>query len=116
MSFGGKHKMSKPNIDGKCSEKKNNKFLSYAAIFTMPIEGIFFFGIAVGWPNLAEILKAQGVYANVCETETKNTTMVNCPTRDEFFTAVGTVGSITMNSMVFPLGLIFDRYGSFITR
>lgn len=108
--------MPKSIIEIKCPEKRNNKFLSYAAILTMPIEGIFFFGLAVGWPNLAEILKAQGVYADVCETEAGNTTTVNCPARDEFFTAVGTLGSITMNSMVFPLGLIFDRYGSFITR
>ena len=93
---------------------KHNKLFSYAAIFTMPIEGIFFFGLIIGWPNLAEILKAEGVYAEVCETGNSSTT--NCPARDELFASVGTLGSVTMNFVVFPLGFIFDRYGSFITR
>ena len=103
-------------MDKKLTETRLNKFLSYVSISTMAIEGIFFFGIAVGWPNLAEILKAQGVFAATCETNDVNSTLFNCPERDELFTAGGTLGSITMNSMVFPLGLIFDRYGSFITR
>ena len=95
---------------------KKNDFLIYASISTTAIEGIFFFGIIVGWPNLSEILKAQGVYAAVCDTNSVNATVINCPERDELFTAGGTLGSITMNSMVFPLGLIFDRFGTFITR
>ena len=94
--------------------RKYNKFFTYAAIFSMPIEGIFFFGLIIGWPNLAEILKSENVYAEVCETG--NSTLINCPVRDEIFASVGTLGSVTMNLMVFPLGIIFDRYGSFITR
>ena len=77
-------------------------------------EGIFFFGLIIGWPNLAEILKVEGVYAEVCQTG--NSSSFNCPERDELFSAVGTLGSMTMSFMVFPLGLLFDYYGSFVTR
>lgn len=91
---------------------KHNKVFIYAAIFSIPLEGLFFFGLIIGWSNLAEILKAEGVYAEVCQ----NGNLTSCSERDEIFSAVGTLGSITMNFMVFPLGLIFDRYGSFITR
>ena len=93
---------------------KHNKFFINAAIFSMPLEGLLFVGLIIGWPNLAEILKAEGVYAEVCQTG--NQSSVNCAERDEIFSAVGTLGRITMNFMVFPLGLLFDRYGTFITR
>ena len=93
---------------------KHDKLLIYATILTIPLEGLFFFGLIIGWSNLAEILKAEGVYADVCQTGNKS--LVNCAERDEIFAAVGTLGSITMNFMVFPLGLLFDRYGTFITR
>ena len=97
-------------------EPKYNTLFKYAAILTMPIEGIFFFGLINGWPNLAEILKVQGVYESACEIETSNSTVINCPERDELFSAAGTMGSIAMNCMTFPLGIIFDRYGSLIAR
>ena len=32
------------------------------ACCTMPIEGVFFFGTILGWPNLVEIYKTLGVY------------------------------------------------------
>ena len=91
-----------------------NRVFTYAAIFSMPLEGIFFFGLIFGSPNSAEILKVEGVYVEVCQTS--NSSSVNCPERDELFSAVGTLGSMTMSFMVFPLGLLFDYYGSFFTR
>ena len=59
------------------SDARYNQFFKYAAVLTMPLEGIFFFGLINGWPNLAEILKAQGVYAQVCEQQTSNATIIN---------------------------------------
>ena len=97
-----------------------NNFFKYVALFTMPIEGIFFFGLINGWPNLAELLKVQGVYESACaNSNISNMTdsgIINCNERDELFSAAGTLGSIVMNCMTFPLGMIFDRYGSLIAR
>ena len=93
-----------------------NTLFKYVAILTMPLEGIFFFGLINGWPNLVELLKVQGVYAEVCDVSSSNSTLVNCDERDELFSAAGTLGSIAMNVMTFPLGLIFDRYGSLLAR
>ena len=45
-----------------------NKVFKYAAVLTMPLEGFFFFGIVLGWPNLAELYKRQGVYSQVCQS------------------------------------------------
>ena len=109
-------KVEPENLEKEPKYPQYNTLLKYAAILTMPIEGIFFFGLINGWPNLAEILKVQGVYENACGIENSNTTVVNCPARDELFSAAGTMGSIAMNCMTFPLGIIFDRYGSLIAR
>ena len=48
----------------------------------MPLEGIFFFGILIGWPNLAELYKEAGVYESVCDknfTDVTQQVTINCP-------------------------------------
>ena len=48
----------------------------------MPLEGIFFFGILIGWPNLAELYKEAGIYESVCDKYVTNVTQrvtINCP-------------------------------------
>ena len=86
----------------------------------MPIEGIFFFGLIMGWPSLAELYKRQGVFENVCNSnETNNAFIgnyslitVNCEERDVTFSTAGTLGSISMSLATFPLGIILDKYGT----
>ena len=83
----------------------------------MPIEGVFFFGVIMGWPSLAELYKKQGVFESVCNQTawnvTLNGTVINCEERDVIFSTAGTLGSITMNMATFPLGIILDKYGTF---
>ena len=91
-------------------------------VCTMPIEGIFFFGLILGFPNLAEIYKQLGVYEFACNvTDSVNISsissdVINCNKRDFYFSTAATLGSISMNVCTFPLGVIFDRYGSFWSR
>ena len=54
--------------DAKKESMRFNKVFKYAAVLTMPLEGFFFFGIVLGWPNLAELYKRQGVYSQVCQS------------------------------------------------
>ena len=108
------------------SETRKDFCLKLLAVLTMPLEGIFFFGILIGWPNLAELYKEAGVYESLCDkyivanvTDVTNLTQpvtINCPERDVIFSAVGTLGSVTYNCMALPLGYILDNYGTFQSR
>ena len=93
----------------------------------MPIEGIFFFGLIMGYPNLAEIYKKLGVYESACDgvdavearmvtSNSSSNGVVNCNERDFYFSTAATLGSISMNVCTLPLGVIFDKYGSFWSR
>ena len=104
------------------SDSRKDFCLKLIAVITMPLEGIFFFGILVGWPNLAELYKEAGVYESLCDKYITNVTnitqpvTINCPERDVIFSAVGTLGSVTYNCMALPLGYILDNYGTFQAR
>ena len=76
-------------------EYKYNVLFKFVAILTMPIEGAFFFGTIMGWPNLAELYKQQGVYEDVCLNKTlvdSSTNTINCNERDELFSTAATLG------------------------
>lgn len=49
------------------TESRKDFYLKLVAVLTMPLEGIFFFGILIGWPNLAELYKEAGVYESLCD-------------------------------------------------
>ena len=82
-------------------EFKYNVLFKLVAILTMPIEGAFFFGTIMGWPNLAELYKQQGVYQDVCSNKMivdNSTLIINCNERDELFSWAATLGILTFNS------------------
>ena len=69
------------------SESRKDFCLKLIAVLTMPVEGIFFFGILIGWPNLAELYKEAGVYESVCNKNDTNMTQqvtINCPERQGY--------------------------------
>ena len=130
----------------------------------MPIEGIFFFGLLMGFTNLIEIYKQLGrgskdqsvqwtlwsdlkrrnqeynsdrsldlllgVYESACDLNdvlipNDNTTdqgfpdeneIINCNERDFYFSTASTLGVVSMSIFTFPLGIILDNYGCFISR
>ena len=41
----------------------------------MPLEGLFFFGVIMGWPSLAELYKKQGVFKDLCQSNNTNFTV-----------------------------------------
>ena len=64
------------------SDSRKHFYLKLIAVLSMPLEGIFFFGILIGWPNLAELYKESGVYESVCDKYVTNVTLhgtINCP-------------------------------------
>jgi hypothetical protein len=70
--------------------KNSKQHLNAVACFTMPLEGILFFGWIFGWPNIAEIYKKIGVYESKCDFSANTTSIVNgvvnCAERDKLFT------------------------------
>ena len=88
----------------------------------MPIEGIFFFGLILGFPNLAEIYKQLGVYEFACDTtdavnsSSTSSGVINCNERDFYFSTASTLGLVAMSIFTFPLGVILDNYGCFLSR
>ena len=43
-------------------------------VITMPLE-VFFFGVIMGWPSLAELYKKQGVFEHLCQFNHTNFTV-----------------------------------------
>ena len=81
----------------------------------------------MGYPNLAEIYKKLGVYESACDgvdavearmvtSNSSSNDVINCNERDFYFSTAATLGSISMNVCTLPLGVIFDKYGSFWSR
>ncbi|NXP54176.1 S43A3 protein, partial [Heliornis fulica] len=68
-----------------------------------------FCGIIFGWECL--------VFAGPTPTAGSNHTQnLDCSPQDEQFSLVFTVGSFMNNFMIFPMGFIFDRFGTTIAR
>lgn len=93
---------------------RHNTLLKHLAVWTMPVEGLFFFGLIMGWPSLTEVLKEEGVYDELCSID-KDDTLV-CTERDQILSNAGILGYISTLVSVLPLGFIFDHYGTFVTR
>jgi len=111
------------------NKNKYNTFLKLLSVLTMPIEGIFFFGLLMGFTNLVEIYKQLGVYESACDlndvlvpNDTTNqgfpneNEIVNCNERDFYFSTASTLGLVAMSIFTFPLGVILDNYGCFLSR
>uniref|UniRef100_A0A673W3X3 Solute carrier family 43 member 3a n=1 Tax=Salmo trutta TaxID=8032 RepID=A0A673W3X3_SALTR len=79
------------------------------------VENLCFSGIAYGWASLVFILKNDGYFSDLCDI-TANATDPDCSGQDEQFSLVFTVASFSMNFLRFPLGFLFDRFGTMATR
>nr|XP_002125124.1 solute carrier family 43 member 3-like [Ciona intestinalis] len=93
-----------------------------AAVF----DTLLFGGIIFGWPSLDFVLKREGYFSSKCEIETadlKNDTAVassekilNCPSQDIALSLVYTLSSTLGGISSFPLGYLFDRFGTWKFR
>ncbi|NWU52217.1 S43A3 protein, partial [Dromas ardeola] len=79
-----------------------------------------FCGIIFGWASLVFVLKDLGYFEELCEpagTSGPNRTLLpDCSRQDEQFSLVFTIGSFMNNFMTFPMGFIFDRFGTTVAR
>ncbi|NWI50838.1 S43A3 protein, partial [Calyptomena viridis] len=76
-----------------------------------------FCGIIFGWASLVFVLKKLGYFQWLCQPPTNNFTQtLDCSAQDEQFSLVFTIGSFMNNFMTFPMGFIFDRFGTMAAR
>ncbi|NWR55658.1 S43A3 protein, partial [Bucorvus abyssinicus] len=78
-----------------------------------------FCGVIFGWASLVFVLKSLGYFGELCRNATlpdSNGTLPDCSGQDEQFSLVFTIGSFMNNFMTFPMGFIFDRFGTAVAR
>ncbi|NWT14151.1 S43A3 protein, partial [Vireo altiloquus] len=79
-----------------------------------------FCGIIFGWASLVFVLKDLGYFEGLCQpsaTPGPNLTLgSDCSRQDEQFSLVFTIGSFMNNFMTFPMGVVFDRFGTMAAR
>ncbi|XP_032546836.1 solute carrier family 43 member 3 [Chiroxiphia lanceolata] len=76
-----------------------------------------FCGIIFGWASLVFVLKEQGYFWWLCQpSPTNHTEGLDCSAQDEQFSLVFTIGSFMNNFMTFPMGVVFDRFGTLAAR
>ncbi|XP_074904698.1 equilibrative nucleobase transporter 1 isoform X1 [Buteo buteo] len=79
-----------------------------------------FCGVIFGWASLVFVLKDLGYFKDLCQptaTPSPNRTLLpDCSGQDEQFSLVFTIGSFMNNFMTFPMGFIFDRFGTTVAR
>lgn len=96
------------------------------------VESLFFSGVAYGWASLVFVLKADGYFAAYCVNSTSGNDHVvqtgtimqsgnhsriyDCTGQDEQFSLVMCVALISNTIIRFPIGYVFDRFGTTVTR
>lgn len=83
------------------------------------LESLFFSGLAYGWASLVFVLKVEGYFAGYCVNATSDddqTVYRDCTGQDEQFSLVMCFALIFNTIIRFPIGYIFDRFGTTATR
>ncbi|NWU08980.1 S43A3 protein, partial [Cephalopterus ornatus] len=76
-----------------------------------------FCGIIFGWASLVFVLKELSYFGWLCQpSPTNHTHGLDCSAQDEQFSLVFTIGSFMNNFMTFPMGVVFDRFGTLAAR
>uniref|UniRef100_A0A8B9G8D9 Solute carrier family 43 member 3 n=1 Tax=Amazona collaria TaxID=241587 RepID=A0A8B9G8D9_9PSIT len=77
-----------------------------------------FCGLIFGWASLVFVLKDLQYFRGWCQPalDPNGTEPLDCRPQDEQFSLVFTIGSFMNNFMTFPMGFIFDRFGTTVAR
>uniref|UniRef100_A0A8C6YMY3 Solute carrier family 43 member 3 n=1 Tax=Nothoprocta perdicaria TaxID=30464 RepID=A0A8C6YMY3_NOTPE len=89
-----------------------------ATLLTGLLECGAFCGIIFGWASLVYVLKDLGYFQDLClpGPGPNGTELLDCSKQNEQFSLVFTIGSFMNNFMTFPMGYIFDRFGTTVAR
>ncbi|XP_054636069.1 solute carrier family 43 member 3a [Dunckerocampus dactyliophorus] len=99
--------------------KRSTKVLYVMTLLSGLLECMFFAGIVFGFASLVFVLKEEGYFSQLCSSSpgTNWTDIVqDCSGQDEKFALVFTIASFLNNFMVLFSGIVFDRFGTLVTR
>ncbi|KAG7458482.1 hypothetical protein MATL_G00220660 [Megalops atlanticus] len=94
------------------------KFCDWLTLVSGLMECLCFAGVVFGWASLVYVLKMDGYFSNFCvnSTAANSSTYTDCSGQDEQFALIFTIASFLNSFMAFPLGYVFDRYGTMAAR
>lgn len=79
--------------------------------------------IFLGWPNLVFVFKQVGLFSHLCDNSTGEVynwtgpgLVSGCAEADRMFSLCFSIASALYLASSFPIGLLFDRYGFWVTR
>nr|XP_057930584.1 solute carrier family 43 member 3a [Doryrhamphus excisus] len=101
------------------SRKSGTKTLYMMTLLSGLLECMFFAGIVFGFASLVFVLKEEGYFAHRCTGSpgtNRTDTVQDCGGQDEKFALVFTIASFLNNFMVLFSGIVFDRFGTLVTR
>ncbi|KAM8807312.1 equilibrative nucleobase transporter 1 [Eudromia elegans] len=77
-----------------------------------------FCGVVFGWASLVYVLKQLGYFQELClpAAGANGTAQLDCSGQDEQLSLVFTIASFMNNFMTFPMGYLFDRFGTAVAR
>ncbi|KAJ8372243.1 hypothetical protein AAFF_G00293620 [Aldrovandia affinis] len=82
------------------------------------VECLCFAGVVFGWASLVFVLKTDGYFSDFCINVTRANSSVytDCSGQDEQFALIFTIASFLNSFLAFPLGYVFDQYGTMAAR
>ncbi|XP_029912215.1 solute carrier family 43 member 3-like [Myripristis murdjan] len=94
------------------------KVRHWLTLLTGFMESLCCTGIAYGWASLVYVLKLDGYFAEKCVNATGKDQLLytDCSGQDEQLSWVMLVALISNNIVRFPIGYIFDSFGTTVTR
>jgi len=106
--------------------KRGDSKLRFFYLVWALFEVLCFSGLLYGWSSLVFVLKAEGLFLNLCNVTVNSTTgesdplnaklSISCPERDERFSLVFSVDSALFNIGIALMGLTFYTFGTRISR
>ena len=82
-------------------------------------KGLFLFGLLIGLPNFIDLCREAGIYAHLCEfNDAANVTTVKsgCSEQSAMFSNLSALAGVAQNVAFVLVGIIYDRYGTLVTR
>ena len=98
------------------NQQERNTWKRVPSIILGFVECLCFGVIIIGWPNLAFVYTNSGLFSNLCSGNFTGNATGSCTAVDNIFNLYFSIVTGLNLAAALPVGLLFDRYGLWITR
>ncbi|XP_057700173.1 equilibrative nucleobase transporter 1-like isoform X2 [Corythoichthys intestinalis] len=101
------------------SHRTGIRLLYWLTLLSGMFECLCFAGVVFGYASLVFVLKEDGYFSQLCVVDPDRngtTTVKDCTSQDEKFALVFTIASFLNNFMNLFSGILFDYFGTMVTR